>query len=107
MEALRLEGGPEALHGGIIVTASLPAHASADLAGVQQLAEGTGSVLNSAIRMMDLRSELPECAGPLESLLNHRSGQGSREFPAQETFGTKIQFGGQIKPAILLGGQVG
>ena len=35
MEALGLECGPEALHGGIIVTASLPAHAGADLAGVQ------------------------------------------------------------------------
>ena len=41
VEALSLEGGPEALHGSVIVTASLPAHAGADLAGVQQLAEGT------------------------------------------------------------------
>jgi hypothetical protein len=66
------------------------------------LAEGTGGVLNSAIRMMDLRSEVPECAGPLESLLNHRSGQGSRKFPAKEPFGTKIQFGGQIDQHFVL-----
>ena len=65
MEALNLEGGPEALHGGVIVTASLPAHAGADLAGVQELAEGTGGVLHSAIRMMNLGSEVPEFAGTL------------------------------------------
>jgi hypothetical protein len=63
VEALGLEGGPEALHGGVIVTASLPAHAGTDLAGVQELAEGTGGVLHSAIRMMNLGSELPEFAG--------------------------------------------
>ena len=107
MEALRLERGPETLHGGVIVTASLPAHAGADLAGVQELAEGTGGVLNSAIRMMDVGGDAPEFARTFESLMNHRRGQGSREFPAQETFGTKIQFRGQIKPAILLGRQVG
>src|ERR1700722_8341321 len=101
MEALRLEGGPEALDGGVIVTASLPAHAGADLAGVQELAKGTGGVLNATIRMMNLGSEVPEFAGTLESLFNHRGGQGSREFPAQEPFGTKIEFGSQIKPAIL------
>ena len=101
MEALSLEGGPEALHGGVLVTASLPAHAGADLAGVQELAEGTRGVLHSAIRMMNLGNEVPEFAGTLESLLNHRRGQGSREFPAQEPFGTKIEFRGQIKPAIL------
>jgi hypothetical protein len=106
VEALSLEGGPEALHGGIIVTASLPAHAGADLAGVQQLAEGTGGVLNSSIRMMNLGSDVPEFAGTLESLMNHRRGQRSRQFPAQEAFGTKIEFRGQIKPAILLGRQI-
>jgi hypothetical protein len=57
--------------------------------------------------MMDLGSDTPELKRALESLLNHRRGQGSREFPAQETFGTKIQFRGQIKPAILLRRQVG
>jgi len=107
VEALSLERGPETLHGGVIVTASLPAHAGADLAGVQELAEGTGGVLNSAIRMMDVGGDAPEFARTFESLMNHRRGQGSREFPAQETFGTKIQFRGQIKPAILLGRQVG
>jgi hypothetical protein len=56
--------------------------------------------------MMNLGSEVPEFAGPLESLLNHRSGQGSRELPAQETFGTKIEFRSQIKPAVLLGRQI-
>ena len=106
VEALRLKGGPEALHGSVIVTTSLSAHAGADPTGVQETAQGTGGVLNSAIRMMNLGSEVPEFAGPLESLLNHRSGQGSREFPAQETFGTKIEFRGQIKPAILLGRQI-
>jgi hypothetical protein len=44
VEALGLEGGPEALHGGVIVTASLLAHAGTDLAGVRELAEGTGGV---------------------------------------------------------------
>src|ERR1700722_8151995 len=106
MEALRLEGGPEALDGGVIVTASLSAHAGADLAGVQELAERTRGVLNSAIRMMNLGSEVPEFAGTLESLLKHPRGQGSRQFPAQETFGTKIEFRSQIKPAILLGRQI-
>jgi len=56
--------------------------------------------------MMDLGSDIPEFKRALESLLNHRRGQGSREFPAQETFGTKIEFRGQIKPAILLGRQI-
>ena len=63
--------------------------------------------MNSAIRTVNLGSEVPEFARTFESLMNHRRGQGSREFPAQETFGTKIQFRGQIKPAILLGRQVG
>ena len=107
MEALRLEGGPETLHGGVIVTASLPAHAGANLAGVQELAKGTGGVLNSPIRMMNLGSDTPEFTRTLESLMNHPRGQGSREFPAQQTLGTKIQFCSQIEPAILLGRQVG
>jgi hypothetical protein len=57
--------------------------------------------------MMNFGSATPEFAGALESLLNDRTGQGNREFPAQKTFGTKIEFRGQIKPAILLGRQIG
>jgi hypothetical protein len=39
METLGYEGDPEAFHRGIIVTASLAAHAWADLGGEQKLAE--------------------------------------------------------------------
>jgi hypothetical protein len=57
--------------------------------------------------MMNLGSDTPEFERTLESLLNYARGQGSREFPAHQTSRTKIQFPGQIKPAILLGRQVG
>ena len=89
VEALSLECGPEALHGSVIVTASLSAHAGADLVGVQELTEGTGGILNPAIRMMNLGSDTREFERTLESLLNYGRGQGSKEFPAHQTFGTK------------------
>jgi hypothetical protein len=63
--------------------------------------------LNAAIRVMELRAERPKFKGAFESLLNQGSGQGRREFPADQTLGTKIEFSRQIKPAILLGRQVG
>src|ERR1700675_210133 len=107
METLGFEGGPEAFHRGVIVTASLAADAWGDLVGVQKLAEGTGGILDSAIRMMELWTARPEFKRPLESFLNQGSGQGSREFPAHQTFRTQIQFGGQIQPAIFLRRQVG
>jgi hypothetical protein len=56
---------------------------------------------------MELRAERPEFKGAFESLLNQGSSQGRREFPADQTFGTKIEFSRQIKPAIFLGRQVG
>jgi len=107
LEALGFEGSPEAFHGGVIITASLAAHAWGDLVREQELAKGTGRVLDSAVRMMELWSARPEFKRPLESFLNQGSGQGSREFPAQQTFGTQIQFGRQIEPAIFLRRQVG
>jgi hypothetical protein len=57
--------------------------------------------------MMEVWTARPELKGPLESFLDQRGGQGSREFPAHQTFGTQIQFGGQIEPAIFLRRQVG
>lgn len=107
MEALGFEGGPKAFHRGVIITASLAAHAWGDLVGEQKLAKSTGGILDSAIRMMELWTGRPEFKGPLESFLNQGSGQGSREFPAHQTFGTQIQFGGQIEPALFLRRQVG
>jgi len=107
LEALGFEGGPEAFHGGVIVTAGLTAHAWGDLAGEQELAKGTGGILDSAIRMMELWTARPEFKRPLESFFNQGSGQGSRDFPAHQTFGAQIQFGGQIQPAIFLRRQVG
>jgi hypothetical protein len=107
VEALGFKGSPEAFHGGVIITASLPAHAGGDLVEVQKLAEGVGGILDSAIRMMECGTHRPEFNRTLESLLDKRSGQGRRQFPAGDTFGTKIQFSGQIKPAILLGRQIG
>ena len=40
VEALGFKGSPEALHHGVIITASLPAHAGKDLVEVQKLSEG-------------------------------------------------------------------
>ena len=40
VEALGFKGRPEAFHYGVIVTASLPAHAGKDLVEVQKLSEG-------------------------------------------------------------------
>jgi hypothetical protein len=106
VEALGLKGGREAFHHGVIITASLPAHAGDDVVEVQKLTEGALGILDSAIRMMDSRRHRPEFNRTLESLLDKRNGQGTRQFPAGNTFGTKIQFSGQIKPAILLGRQI-
>jgi hypothetical protein len=107
VEALGFKGSPEAFHHSVIITASLPAHAGDDLVEVQKLTEGARGILDSAIRMMEYGTHRPEFNCTLESLLDKRSGQGTRQFPAGNAFGTKIQFSGQIKPAILLGRQIG
>ena len=74
MEALGFEGGPEAFHRSVVVAASLAAHAWGDLVGEQKLAEGTGGILDSAIRMMELWTARPAFKRPLESFLNQGSG---------------------------------
>ncbi len=63
--------------------------------------------MDSAIRMMEYRRHRPEFNRTLESLLDKWSSQRKRQFPAGDAFGTEIQFSGQIKPAILLGRQIG
>ena len=75
MEALSLKGGPEALHGSVIVTASLSAHAGADLVGVQELTEGTRPKISAfPVR----RSELQ--AGSGKFLKNGVISVGSARF---------------------------
>src|ERR1700692_4403028 len=80
MEALGFEGGPEAFHRSVVVAASLAAHAWGDLVGEQKLAEGTGGILDSAIRMMELWTARPAFKRPLESFLNQGRGQGVESF---------------------------
>jgi hypothetical protein len=73
VEALGFKGSPEALDSSIVVTTASSAHTGKDLMGVQQLAEGTGSILDPAIGVMDSGTDRPKFNRALEGVLDQRS----------------------------------
>src|ERR1700733_3960384 len=70
VEALGFKGGPEALDSRIVVTTASSAHTGKDLMGVQQLAEGTRSILDPAIGVMDFGTDRPEFNRALEGVFD-------------------------------------
>ena len=73
VEALCFKRGPEAFHGGIVVTTALATHTRQDLMGMEQLVERACSVLHAAIGVMNLGTEGPKFHRAQESLLDQRS----------------------------------
>ena len=102
-----LERGKEALCQGIIIAASLRAHALNETGAGQTGAQLPGGVLAAAIRMEEsILSNQAGSQGLIQSGNDEIGVKGVGEFPAQDHAAKAVNDHGQIEPA-LGGGDVG
>ena len=71
VEALGFKSGPETFDSRIVIATARPAHTGQDLMRVEQLAEGTRSVLDPAIGVMDFGTDRPKFDGAFKGVLDH------------------------------------
>src|SRR6478752_8632271 len=108
VEGLGFEGGPKALHGGVVVTVGGSAHAGGHAQEAQGLLPCRGGVLGSPVAVGDntfQRLTGAREAGALEGFGDQFGAHVRGGGPAKDASAVDVHDGGQVKPA-LLGGDI-
>ena len=100
-EAFGFERGPKGLHGGVVVTVALAAHALGDLAEVEALAEGGAGILAASVAVVEQVSKCG-CWPCLEGAFKGLSRQLGGEAGVGATGEFFVSHGGAWHEAALL-----
>ncbi len=102
-EAFGFEGGPEGLHGGVVVAVCFAAHALSDGAKGEAAAEVGAGVLAAAVAVVDNTSKSSVGAGlqgAVESGGGERGVERIESAPADDAAAKSIHLSGEIEPAL-------
>ena len=105
---LVLEGGPEGLHGGVIVTVALAAHGGHEPSLLERSTEVTGGILDATIGVKDEAfrgAAMGACHG--QGILHKPCVDGGSHGPADDAPAAMIHDGSEVEPVVMGGLDVG